>query len=238
MRCGVAFRVNDVVSVCCEDIAVDFNVYSWCVEVRDPRSFIELYFEVKRVMPLIRGLIDLYVMYDLPQWVSTHNAMTRRLVRLKSLKRLLSSIDVEYHDVNGRGYYLSFSDLAKPLINALDTIIEVLESFKDEWHRYRDRAHRFVYPILRRVFEALREGPELYYKAWITAYPSLTFTADKHGVEMRLKAPKKWISRYLSDEEAKALFDKLIQRRLRRLTHGRPDPLSTPIPWQILEVNE
>ena len=238
MRCRVAFTINDAVSVCCEDITVDFNVHSWRVEVRDPRAFIELYFEVKRVMPLIRSLIGLYAMYDLPQWVSTHNAMTRRLVRLKSLKRLLSSIIVEHHDVNGRGYCLSFSDLAKPLINALDAIIEVLEGFKDEVHRYRDRAHRFVYPILRSVFEALREGPELHYKAWITEYPSLVFTADKYGVEMRLRAPKKWISQHLSDEEAKALFDKLIQRKLRKTALRKQDPLSTPIPWQTLEVNK
>ena len=86
------------------------------------------------------NLVKLLLENDLKRYfLGTHNRMDRTLARLKKFMYIARQESAE----------LPFTDLFRLVFRDLNNIIDILEYYKDDVHRVRDKVHELVYPVLR-----------------------------------------------------------------------------------------
>lgn len=122
------------------------------IETHGLDRFAELYKCLTRIHPVVSRLVTIYEEYDLPQFTSTHNAMTRRVARLRKLVRILENLTCEKDH-----YILAIGKVLRPVTDRLRRAIELLEFFKGEYHRDRDRVHEYTYPYILSLLETLKD---------------------------------------------------------------------------------
>jgi len=152
-ECWSWTRASEAIHVCDRTDAVQ-------IDVDDVITLYDLYKCLCNTKPIVNRLIDLYLSYDMPMFISTHSAMTRRIQRLEKLLKIIGSIScdvrVPYGDYD-MPTPVFLDRLLEPFINRIRDIIIVLKHFKDHFHRDRDKVHQFVYPILRNLLDALND---------------------------------------------------------------------------------
>ena len=126
--------------------------WSITIEAKTPETFLALLDWLEGIYR--KGYAQLflfYLEYDMPQFVSTHNAMDRRLARLKKLINLFFHDLIRVNNIT----YVPLKDILTREYETLRRIIMILDAFNNEIHRIRDKIHSFIYPILRREIEKL-----------------------------------------------------------------------------------
>ena len=156
----------------------------------------------------LRKLVDV-VISDLVLLRGTHSAKDRCIARLRKLVRILEDTyvrpDVWVTDV---GSLLGLDKLRE--------YIEVLEAFRNEYHRVRDKVHELLYPHLRSELERIKDV-KLWFSSTEWHYHGLglliTFN-DEVSAELELKRPRR--TKYLSLGEAVDILRKIVERKERR----------------------
>jgi len=207
-------------TVCYDDDRIPSE---WVIEVNDPQAFLS-YIDFLNKWTQLSKLIDIYIKYDLPQLVSTHNAMDRRVERLRKLIKLLRNSFIDIKSYEGTCYSVSLADLMYPIITELDEIVKLLEMYKNSIHRIRDRVHSYVYPYLRQLLEALMDPMIFYSPYWwlsdgIRIVTRISSKYDKR-VEFRLYIKKRnfWNAYNIGYARAK----EICKRHKKRLINHQP----------------
>ena len=150
------------------------------IETHGLDRFAELYKCLTRIHPVVSRLVTIYEEYDLPQFTSTHRAMTRRIIRLRKLVRILENLACE------KDYYvLSVGKVLRPVTDRLRETIELLEFFKGEFHRDRDKVHQYTYPYILSLLETLKDDWVMVLRTY-TAIPRIELVA-RIGNEPRIE---------------------------------------------------
>ena len=162
--CTIGYEVLPQTYACLSGEAPDISsVFGHLViEVHNLENFIKLYKCLARIHPIVSLLITIYEEYDLPQFISSHNAMTRRIARLGKLTKILENMEC-----GEEAPFTVAGKILRPITDRLRKIIDVLSFFKGEFHRDRDKVHQYVYPYLLTLLETLKDD-------WIMAFPTYT----------------------------------------------------------------
>ncbi len=212
--CNVWWRVGDGVRVCLSSEGIELSSVfgDLVIEVDDVVTFLDLCRELRKVRPIVGKLVNVYVEYDLPQWVSTHSAMARRVARLKKLLRILDEMYLKI-SVGNRGLLVSVGNLLQPVTARLREIVEVLEFFRDEVHRVRDRVHTFVYPALLSLFDVLRRPWRVvmtieFERAYLVAEVYTDLRTEKVSIDLEIDTPKIMLSKRIDEKVLKYVVEK------------------------------
>jgi len=155
-ECWSWSRVSEAIHVCDRIDIIE-------IDVDDVITLYDLYKCLCNVKPVVDRLVDLYLSYDMRMFISTHDAMTRRVQRLEKLLKIIGSISCDVREPY-RDYDMStptpiFLDrLLDPVISRIEDIITILKHFEEYVHRYRNKVHQFVYPVLRNLLGTLQNS--------------------------------------------------------------------------------
>ena len=161
----------------------------------------------------VKSLVDV-IISDLAMLRGTHSVKDRFIARLKKFLRLLDDVCVKV----GFMTYVCLSELLD--VELLRRYASILEAFKGEYHRVRNKVHELLYPHLHAELERLKEV-----KLWFSTdgwgrYALLfKFDGDK-DVEVYIRdmaIPKK----YISLGEAVTILKKIVERKERHRERQR-----------------
>jgi len=156
-------RVSESIHVCDRTDVIE-------IEVDDVVTLYDLCKCLRDVKPVVDRLVGLYLSYDMARFISTHDAMTRRVRRLEKLLRVVGSITCKVREPHGDyevGVPVSLDRLLAPAIERVRDVIAILKHFEGYEHRRRDKVHQFVYPVLANALNTLKNS---WHVAFITQY--------------------------------------------------------------------
>ena len=227
--CCSCYEVGEVLCVCMSGDIIDVNVFGdLVVETSDPRAFYTLYKGLRKVVPVVESLVRVTKAYDMPQFISTHSCMDRRVARLMKLLKILDSLWLEVDTLYSGRYCVSFKQLARPAVEVLEHVLRVLEYFKGRYHRSRDRVHQYLYPVILSVLDTLREV-KVVLKPWAAPLNvRYRYVATHEGIELKIDTPHMFTSKRVTDREFEKLLSlpadqimrtlsEIVEKRLKRL---------------------
>ena len=234
--CYGCYEVCEVLCVCLGGDIINFNVFGdLIVETGDPRAFYTLYRGLRKVMPVVGSLVRLTKAYDMQQFISTHSCMDRRIARLRKLLRILDSISLEVDTLYSGRCYVTVKQLAKPVIEVLEDVLRVLQHFRGEYHRVRDRVHQYLYPIILTVLDSLGEGFKVVLKPWYSPLGvNVKYVATHEGgIKLEIRTQYSFTSKGVSEAEFEKLielpasqviptFMNIVEKRIARLKRKQP----------------
>lgn len=206
----VSMRVSRYTSFCDGAFNVIFEGFGGNVVVRaySIEDFYGLYGEVKKAFPFIMRMVGLYALYDLQSFVSTHHAMNRRIARLNKLLRILDKTYLEFG--GSRWCVVPYSRVVEPLYTILKNIVLALEHVRGSVHRFRDKVHEFVFPVLQTVLELLMSPPRIVFPV---GYYSEYKTDDQLNVMFVINSDRFYHIIDVGDGELKYLSDNPMEVR-------------------------
>jgi len=233
--CTSCYLICGALCACLADTNSDSSVLgSIVVEASDPATFYAAYRSLKELYPAVKGLVDAYKAYDLPQFVSSHRAMTRRIARLRKLLTILRGMTI---DVGG--CTTSYADLARPVTEFLSLMLRVLEYFRGMTHRARDPVHEFLYPVILQALDALTRIELVYEPS--TQPPGArfvyTYSAGTRSADLWIELPDGGAHRDITDKELEYLagqpheervYEVAVKRLQRILQYRKEIP-----PWTL-----
>lgn len=186
------------------------------IETSDPIYFYKLYKCMKKYKRSLETLVDIYLEYDVPQFISSHTGMTRRVQRLRKLLRILDEITCP------DTYVVKMSDILRPVVERLRPITDTLLLFKDSVHRLRDKVYTYTLPAIQQLLEIIKDtwiivlpiehgtGAELV--AEIGDEPRIYITVERPDMMRSRELPEKAIERIIRKSRNK--FDRCHELRI------------------------
>ncbi len=185
----------------CEKVLLMTDSPRWALDISK-------FFMSKKWLGL-KKLIDI-IIEDLALLRGTHAAKNRFIARLRKLVNLLEDTYVE-------GTYTGFINVGDMLgLTDIKEYIEVLNAFRSDYHRVRDKAHELVYPHLKSELERIKHvvlwfsRPQWYRCGLRFEFGDLITRAEL----VLLKGVKRY--RKLNMNEAVDVLKRIISREERR----------------------
>jgi len=200
-ECWFWTRASEAIHVCDRTDAVE-------IYVDDVITLYDLYKCLCSVKPVVDRLIDLYLLYDMRMFISTHDAMTRRIQRLEKLLRIIGSISCEVREPRGdydATVFVFLDKLLEPVISKIREIIVILKHFKGYFHRDRDKVHQFVYPVLRNLLDTLQRSWSVVLKTYhggerIMLVAEIGTEPRESRIRLKISSERTYISRDLNEK--------------------------------------
>ena len=167
----------------------------------------------------IKNLLMFYLEYDLPRFVSTHASMDRRIARLKKLLKILENENITPWIDIGDNYFLNNSTIFfRKILDHLDfsDILSILDAYRNEFHRVRDKVHQYLYPILKRNLEHFWTLKGIYAKRDVELEISSALLSSEP--EYHIKSKKH--SDYLKKKQFYEILNKMIYRSKKKIKHN------------------
>jgi len=168
----------------------------------------------------ISNLVEYYLDYDMPMFVYTHAAMSRRIERLKNLLYILGNENIT--ESVYRGDSEDFVHCRSVFLDEIlsrfrfNDIINVLKAYEDEIHRVRDKVHRFIYPILRSRLETLQNIHGVFEYGKLHMEIECHYNRIFYDVDV-LKWGK--LEKHITDDKTEfyKILDKMLNRRNKKI---------------------
>jgi hypothetical protein len=218
---SVARNVSDNIIIVLESRRLS-NLSVGDIIVRDIRLYRGLIKWFKENHHRLSSFINILIKYDLPLLVYTHNAMDRRIARLKKFLRIL-----KYKTVYVEWTNISLRKVFEIEYNALREIIDSMELVREDFHRPRDWVHQLIYPYLLSTLESFMCKTIWYEpRGYDTKYHiSSSFHYNRYTNEESITTTfhlkNKWIS--LNWTQLMELLEKIIERENKKKHHHEED---------------